>query len=64
MRKANMQRRYFELIAETIRFPNVAPEARAEIIGEFVRALKGTKPRFEAERFREACEPAAIAKAA
>lgn len=58
--KVTMQRRHFELIAETIRFANVAPAVRAAMAAEFARALKVTNPMFNAERFIEAAtEPRA-----
>jgi hypothetical protein len=61
----SMQRRHFELIAETIkraRFaPNVSPfqgiseDAHSAIAREFAQSLKATNPQFNTSRFLAAC---------
>lgn len=61
----SMQRRHFELIAETIkraRFsPNVSPfkgiseDAHSTIAREFAQSLKATNPNFNTARFLTAC---------
>ena len=63
-----MTRKDYELIADTIRrftwaaqaverssgSPSVDVASQA-IVGEFVASLKGTNPRFDAQRFIDAC---------
>lgn len=57
-RQLQMQRRHFERIAATVRELPDNP-TRDEVAAAFVRALKPTNPKFEADRFREACSPEA-----
>jgi hypothetical protein len=53
-----MQRRHFEVIAETIkglRHEPAADQPTVEMVArEFARALARTNPRFDADRFVEA----------
>jgi hypothetical protein len=57
MSKPTMQRRHFELIAETIRYADLPDECRAQLTAEFARALKGTNEHFDGDKFVEACQP-------
>lgn len=53
-----MQRRHFELIAETLKGfrhdPEADPKTVNRIANEFARALARTNPRFNTERFIDA----------
>jgi hypothetical protein len=46
-----MTRKDFELIAYVIRYTNISAEARATIAKDMAVNLRGTNPRFDADRF-------------
>ncbi len=55
MRKpVTMQRRHFELIANTLRCANVNDAAKWQMAREFAYALSNTNPQFNRARFLEA----------
>jgi hypothetical protein len=49
-----MQKRHFEIIAETIRF-DCRPESRAQTADIFARVFAQKFPRFDKVRFLRAC---------
>lgn len=55
-----MQRRHFELIANTIRDLDIPWRERAKVTTAFCNALSSTNPQFNRERFIMACEPDGI----
>ena len=52
-----LQRRHFELIAETIKALDVGESSRAKVAAEFASALYSTNPQFSESRFIKACKP-------
>ena len=52
-----MSRKDFELIARTI--SDLSPRSRVEAAAAFALALQAINPRFDKERFIDACTPKA-----
>ena len=50
-----LTKQHFQLIADTIKATNLAHEVRVELAKEFQRELKKTNPKFDKEKFLEAC---------
>lgn len=58
MRNLTMQRRHFQLIAETIRDLPIGPDYKVDftdIVNAFSHALRSTNSLFNAQRFEDTC---------
>lgn len=54
MRRVTMQRRHFELIAETIRLLAIPASEKLYVAGRFAGQLASTNPSFDYDRFIKA----------
>jgi len=52
-----MTKKHFESIAELIKGADLHPEDRAHIVKRFCRFCSGVNPRFNVDKFTEACTP-------
>jgi acyl-CoA hydrolase len=52
-----MSRKEYTRAAEIIRFAK--PEHRDSLINAFIDFFKGDNPRFDSDRFKDACQPKA-----
>jgi hypothetical protein len=55
MIKPRMIRSQYKLIAAAIKEANISDDARYEVVMSMKRALKGTNPAFDGEKFFKAC---------
>jgi len=53
----NMTKKDFILLAQAVRGMNITSFAAREVERKLTKALASANPRFDAERFHQACQP-------
>lgn len=53
----NASRQHFEMTARVLRETDLTPEARAELVSNFIYEFKRANGRFDSERFTYAAQP-------
>lgn len=56
MRQVKLEARHFQFIADVIRKMDGSDAYRAEIAKDFVPALKASNPKFDKDKFLDACK--------
>lgn len=51
-----MTRKHFEAMAEMVRGLTLSPADKEQVISTMIRTFSSLNPRFNAQRFRDACE--------